>query len=151
MAEQAARRVDGQAAPRARPRSTTARIDDLFERQWTSGADLPDPEPLVRNLARCAIEILAGARDLEQISRWLEPELHARLAKRVAISARARWATGRTAARPTMVIGTCRIDSPADGVVEAVVVAHLAARARAVSIRLIGIDGRWRATELSVL
>jgi len=128
-----------------------AEVEELFSRQPSPGISLPDPEPLVLNLTRCAIEVLAGARDLEQIARWLEPEVRAKLAKRAILSARARTATRRSAARPTMSIGSCRIASPADGVVEAVVVVHMPARSRAVTLRLIGVDGRWRASELAVL
>ena len=45
--------------------------DEFFGHQPTSTAELPDPAPLIENLTRCVIEILAGARDLEQISRWV--------------------------------------------------------------------------------
>ena len=44
-----------------------------------------------------------------------------------------------------------RITSPADGVVEAVVIVHGKARTRAIAIRLEGLDQRWRATAISVL
>jgi hypothetical protein len=45
--------------------------DDFFGQQPASRSSLPNPEPLLENLTRCVIEILAGARDLEQISRWV--------------------------------------------------------------------------------
>jgi hypothetical protein len=40
---------------------------------------------------------------------------------------------------------------PRDGVVEAVVIVRGRARARAVAIRLEGLDRRWRATAIHVL
>jgi hypothetical protein len=41
--------------------------------------------------------------------------------------------------------------APRDGVVEAVVVVTSRARARAVAIRLEGLDRRWRASAIAVL
>ncbi len=45
--------------------------DEFFGAQPASRSTLPNPQPLLENLTRCVIEILAGARDLEQISRWV--------------------------------------------------------------------------------
>ena len=44
--------------------------DDFFGHQPSSRAALPDPEPLLINLTRCVIEVLAGARELDQLARW---------------------------------------------------------------------------------
>lgn len=112
---------------------------------------LPDPRPLVTNLARCVIEILAGARDIEQIARWVSDEVYRHLLKRVVLATRARSVRGTSAARPTFSVGAVRITEPDDGVVEAVVVMHGRARSRAVAIRLETINSRWRATAIHVL
>jgi hypothetical protein len=112
---------------------------------------LPDPRPLLENLTRCVLEILAGARELEQIARWVTDEVYRNLLKRVVISARARRATGRAVHRPTISIGSTSICEPADGVVEAVVIVNSRTRSRAVAVRLEGLDGRWRATAIHVL
>ena len=71
--------------------------------------------------------------------------------KRVVLSSRARQATGRAATRPTFTIGSTTQCTPRDGVVEAVVIVHGRARARAVALRLEGLDERWRATAINVL
>lgn len=125
--------------------------DDFFSQQPTESARLPDPRPLLENLTRCVIEILAGARELEQIARWVTDEVYRNLLKRVVISARARRATGRAVHRPTISIGSTSICEPADGVVEAVVIVNSRSRSRAVAVRLEGLDGRWRATAIHVL
>ncbi|MDO7881185.1 Rv3235 family protein [Salinibacterium soli] len=125
--------------------------DDFFGHQPTSTSSLPDPQPLIQNLARCVIEILAGARDLEQISRWVTDDVYRHLLKRVVLSARARQAKGQKPARPAFVIGSTTMCEPADGVVEAVVVVHGRARTRAVAVRLEGMDRRWRASAINVL
>jgi len=153
MARQSAARSDDEHELRGIPskRRSDAIVEEMFERQRTPTAALPDPAPLILNLARCVVEIVAGVRDPEQIARWLEPGVYTQLLARAVIAARARQAKGRRAAMPTISMGSCRIDHPTDDAIEAVAIVHTPARVRAVVVRLVGIDGRWRATELSVL
>lgn len=125
--------------------------DEFFGHQPAGREALPDPTPLLENLTRCVIEILAGARDLEQIARWVSDDVYRHLLKRVVISTRARQATGRAATRPTFTIGSVTLCEPRDGVVEAVVIVRGRARTRAVAVRLEGLDRRWRATAVNVL
>jgi hypothetical protein len=125
--------------------------DEHFAPQPSSSAELPDPRMLVENLSRSAVEILAGVRELEQIGRWVDETVYRHMLKRVVLANRARALKGTVATRPTVTIGSVRIDSPRDGVVEASVVVHGRHRSRAVAIRLEGLDRRWRATALHVL
>lgn len=125
--------------------------DDLFARQPSGTGDLPDPRPLLENLTRCVIEIIAGARDLEQIARWVDDSVYTKLLKRVVVSAQARQAARRPATRPVITLGNVTVCEPRDGVVEAVIVVHSRMRTRAVAIRLEGLDRRWRATSIHVL
>ncbi|TPW73667.1 3-hydroxyacyl-CoA dehydrogenase [Schumannella sp. 10F1B-5-1] len=112
---------------------------------------MPDPRPLLENLTRSVIEILAGARELEQIARWVDDRVYKHLLKRVVLSTRARQMRGAKATRPAVTIGSVVICHPADGVVEATVVVLGRGRARAVAFRLEGLDRRWRATAIHVL
>lgn len=147
--------------PSATPAATTATVrgtvrkrfdvDDFFGRQPCSSQDLPPSGPLLENLTRCVIEILAGARELDQIARWVSDDVYRHLLKRVVLSARARRTKGQSVTRPVFTIGTVTSFSPRDGVIEAVIVVHGRARARAVAIRLEGLDRRWRATAINVL
>jgi hypothetical protein len=150
MSDALPREADAVSRGRARAR---ARIipDEFFGQQPASTATLPDPAPLLENLTRCAIEILGGARDLEQIARWVSDDVYRHLLKRVVLATRARQARGQAPARPTFSIGGTRICAPADGVIEAVVIVRGRARTRAVAIRLEGLDARWRATAIHVL
>ncbi|MGJ1580100.1 Rv3235 family protein [Clavibacter sepedonicus] len=122
-------------------------VDYFFGRQPCSSQDLPPSGPLLENLTRCVIEILAGARELDQIARWVSDDVYRHLLKRVVLSARARRAKGQSVTRPVFTIGTVTSFSPRDGVI----VVHGRARARAVAIRLEGLDRRWRATAINVL
>jgi len=125
--------------------------DEFFGHQPASTSTLPDPEPLIVNLTRCVIEILAGARDLEQIARWVTDDVYRHLLKRTVLSARARQAKGQSVVRPTFTIGSTTMCAPRDGVVEAVVIVRGRARTRAVAVRLEGLDRRWRASAINVL
>lgn len=125
--------------------------DEFFAQQPSPRSALPGPVPLLENLTRCVIEILAGARDLEQISRWVTDDVYRHLLKRVVLSARARQAKGKAPARPTFSIGSVSLCEPRDGIVESVVIVRGRARVRAVAIRLEGLDNRWRATAINVL
>ncbi|SMG11923.1 Rv3235 family protein [Agreia pratensis] len=124
---------------------------EYFDAQPTSTSSLPNPIPLMENLARCVLEVLAGARDLDQLSRWVADDVYRHLLKRVVLSARARQARGAPVGRPSFRIGNTITCEPADGVVEGVVIVHGKARTRAVAIRLEGLDKRWRASAINVL
>ena len=140
--------VPGTRPPGTRPRFVE---DEFFGYQPSTTSALPDPSPLIENLTRAVIEILAGARDLEQISRWVTDDVYRHLLKRVVLSARARQATGRKAGRPHFTIGSISQFEPRDGAVEAVVIVRNRTRTRAVALRLEGLDNRWRATAINVL
>lgn len=125
--------------------------DKFFGRQPTPTELLPPPEPLLENLTRCVMEVLRGARDIDQLGRWISEDVYKHLLTRQLISARARQIKGTPATRPVLVIGRISTSSPADGVIEAVVMVYEKPRARAVAIRLEGVDRRWRATSIGVL
>jgi len=125
--------------------------DEFFGAQPASRSTLPNPQPLLENLTRCVIEILAGARDLEQISRWVTDDVYRHLLKRVVLSSRARQAKGGVVRRLNFSIGSTSVCEPRDVVVEAVVIVCGRARTRAVALRLEGLDNRWRATAINVL
>lgn len=111
----------------------------------------PDPATLCANLARCVIEILAGARPLDQIGRWVSDSVYIHLLRRTMLALRARAVSTDDPLRPRMSIGDPRLGFPSEGVVEAVVMVHQAARSRAVAIRLERHRTRWRATAINVL
>ncbi|MEB0265988.1 Rv3235 family protein [Cryobacterium sp. 10I5] len=125
--------------------------EDYFGLQPSSRRQLPDPEPLLINLTRCVIEVLSGARELDQLARWVSDDVYRHLLKRVVLSNRARAIKGLPAQRPTISIGRVTITEPRDGVVEAVVIVHSKVRVRAVALRLEGLDNRWRASAINVL
>jgi hypothetical protein len=126
-------------------------LSEYFAPQRTSTSALPDPEPFLRNLTRGILEVFAGVREVDQLGRWLTEDAYRKLVARANLAARARSARGVPARRPVHTIMSLRHSSPADGVVEAVVIVQGPARTRAVAMRLEGMDGRWRATSLALL
>ncbi|GAB2520557.1 Rv3235 family protein [Paramicrobacterium agarici] len=140
-------------APPALPaRCGIADPDSEFTYLRTSASELPDPEPLLVNLTRSVIEVIAGARDLEQLSRWISEDVYKTLVKQAVLAARARSLKNQSAVRPIVHVGTVHLQTPVDDVCEAVIMVQVGrTRARAVAIRLEGIDHRWRATSVGVL
>lgn len=126
-------------------------LSEFFAPQRTSSSVLGDPEPFLRNLTRGILEVFAGVREVDQLARWLTEDAYRKLVTRSNLAARARSARGVPARRPVHAILSLRHSSPADGVIEAVVIVQGPARTRAVAIRIEGMDGRWRATSLALL
>ncbi|WP_144763727.1 Rv3235 family protein [Curtobacterium sp. 9128] len=110
-----------------------------------------DAEETARALALCVAEILSGAREVDSITRWVTDDVQRHLQQRAATAARARSATGRSAVRPTIRVGTAVVSAPREGVADASVVVHTRSHARAVAIRLEMRSGRWRATAIGML
>lgn len=132
-------------------------VEPLPAEQRTHPEQTTAPEPelhpglAAEGLARSVLEVLAGARDLQQLTRWVTAEVHAVLRARVQLSARARSVLADRPVRPVLRIGTVKVARPVPGVAETVVVVHGRGRARAVAIRLEIVGGRWQASALHIL
>ena len=126
-------------------------LHEYFAPQPTPSVELPEPGPLITALTQGVLEVLAGVRQVDQLARWLSEEAFHALLVRANLSARARSARQLVTSRPVFEILSTRHSSPADGVVEAVVVVAGPARSRALAMRLEGLDRRWRATTLAIL
>ncbi len=133
------------------PRSRADEHAEFFAAQPTSTDALPDPDPMLRNLTLGVLEVLAGVREVDQLSRWLTEDAFRALVLRANLATRARSARGVRASRPVHAILSVHSSSPADGVVEATVIVAGPARTRAVAMRLEGLDRRWRAVSLALL
>ncbi|GAA1841023.1 Rv3235 family protein [Agromyces salentinus] len=135
----------------ARASASYADDDEFFGRQLSRRSELPDPTGMLQSLTHCIVEAMAGARDLEQLARWVTDDVYRTLTKRVVLATRARRIKGLSPQRPTFRIGRVIVTEPADGVVEAVVLVHQPHRVRSIAIRLEGLDQRWRASAIAVL
>jgi hypothetical protein len=133
-----------------RPPLSVVQQDPDPELRLTTGAD-DDPGLLSAKLALCVIEILAGARPLDQLGRWVSDSVYVQLLRRTVIASRSREVTGDDARRPRVRVGEPMINHLGETIVDAVVMIHQPARSRAVALRLERHRNRWRATAISVL
>ena len=125
--------------------------DEYFGKQRNSTDELGDPSELIRLLASGVVEVMAGMRDVAQLAGWLSEDVYLRLRERANQAKTARASRSEPAKRPSFELTSMRFQSPAMGVVEAVVLLQGPTRVRAVTLRLEGYNNRWHATNLAVL
>ena len=124
--------------------------EQYFGPQRTLREHLPDPTVWAGRIALALLEVMTGVRPPPQVLRWTSPEVYAVVARRSALVAR-RVAEGRgPRTRPRLHVIRVRVCEPADGVAEAAVVIGDGPRVRAVAVRLVGQDGKWRVSALQV-
>jgi len=151
--------------PAEQPAPQSADPDGLGEMgltpAWrpTSRAELCDPIPWSRQLARGIAEVLVGTRPARQLSAWLTEDSHATLRRsawrrrvRTRVeSGRADTPRSRTPRRSSrIVVRSVHLSEPRDGVAE--ISAHLwvDGRGTAVALRAEGRDGRWICTAIDI-
>ena len=124
--------------------------EQFFGPQRTLRDDLPDPTVWAARITLALLEVMTGIRPAPQVLRWTSPEVYAVVARRSALVAR-RVAEGNAPrTRPRLRVLRVRVCEPADGVAEATVVLCDGPRVRAVAVRLVGQDGKWRVSALQV-
>jgi hypothetical protein len=125
--------------------------EEYFGVQYSRTQDLPDPVESLKVLATGVVEVIAGTRQVDQLARWLSDDVYQRLQFRARRAEAQRVEQGVKAHYQNLRVGGLRTCSPRDGVIESVVLLSSRSRTRAVTIRLEGINSRWRATSVSVL
>lgn len=133
-----------------RPPLSVVQQDPDPDLRLVGGLD-DDPGLLSAKLALCVIEILAGARPLDQLGRWVSDSVFVQLLRRTVIASRSREATGDDVRRPRVRVGQPMVNRRGESIVDAVVMIHQPTRSRAVALRLERHRKRWRATAISVL
>ena len=133
------------------PQPAAPRGINDFGPQPTSTSSLDDPRPLMVNLAIVLVEALAGARNSEQIARWLSPDAYAHSLKRTLLSTRALRARGVPLQRPRVSMRAVRACDAGDGIVEGTVILNENDRVTAVAIRMRGLDKRWQVESIHAL
>ncbi|WP_299442726.1 Rv3235 family protein [uncultured Phycicoccus sp.] len=124
--------------------------EQVFGPQPTPRTDLPDPREWAGRMALALLEVMSGQRPAPQVVRWTTPEVYAVLARRAARVARRGIEGRRPQVRHRVAVRRVRVCEPADGVAEASVVVQHGPRVRAVALRLVGRDGKWRVSALQV-
>lgn len=124
--------------------------EHLFGPQRTVSEDLPDPTLWAARITHALLEVMTGVRPAPQVLRWTTPEVYAVIARRSALVARRVAQGSAPRQRPRLRVVRVRVCEPADGVAEAAVVVQDGPRVRAVAIRLVGQDGKWRVSALQI-
>jgi hypothetical protein len=125
--------------------------NDYFGPQYNSTSELPNPDASLQVLATGVVEVIAGTRQIDQLARLLSDEVYQRLSRRAVEARQRRDALGQKTHYQNFSVLNMMNSSPRDGVIESVVLLNAQRRTRAVTIRLEGINNRWRATAVSVL
>lgn len=113
--------------------------------------DVPPPEIVtIQKLALYAFEALEGSRSIAQLGGWITREVASALRERRAAHTERRTLY-RDARRIMACPGPAHIDRPLPHIVEATVVLYAEPRSHSVALRFEHSDGRWRATDLTVL
>jgi hypothetical protein len=124
--------------------------EQVFGPQRTTSTDLPDPAVWAGRITHALLEVMTGARPAPQVVRWTTPEVYAVVARRNALAARRAAGGTGPRRRQRLQLQRVRVCEPADGVAEATVVVRHGDRVRAVAVRLVGQDGKWRVAALQV-
>jgi hypothetical protein len=147
--------VEGEDSPPAPRKARKVRnpieSEEYFGVQYSKTSELPDPVESLKVLATGVVEVIAGTRQVEQLARWLSDDVYQRLQFRARRAEAQRAEPGIKAHYQNLSVGGLRTSSPRDGVIESVILLSSKSRTRAVTIRLEGINARWRATSVSVL
>jgi hypothetical protein len=148
--------VPGKLAAMPRPRKARAVKNqleeaDYFGEQYCRTEELDNPENLLRMLATAVVEVIAGVRNISQLGAHLSEEVYGRLRDRSVKVAQEQAKRGQAPLAPKLRVANMMNQEPRDGVVESVVLVQSPTRTRAVTIRLEGINRRWRATSVSVI
>jgi hypothetical protein len=122
-----------------------------FGPELPRAAPLRTPNVFIASIAKAINEVLAGVRSVDQLSKVLSEQVYESLRARAASGAQARLKAGRKPViQPTDVVKV-RYQSPAEDVIESVVLLSNRQRAKAVTIRLESQNGSWRATNVGFL
>lgn len=105
---------------------------------------LPPPHAWAARLSQALAEVLSGTRPAQQLVRWTSLDVYACLRRHVAHRLQ-NTVPGRTRPAP-VVLRSVRLSEPLEGIAEVSAVLQIGPRARALALRLEGVDGRWRCT-----
>lgn len=107
---------------------------------------------LARTIAQAAVEVLAGTRPAQQLSRSLEPACLTALQHRAALTRAhaVRTQAGRSRLHRNPMVRSVRVCAVKEKVYEASLVVTEELRSRAVAMRLEGRKGVWKVTALEI-
>ena len=112
-------------------------LDDS-EHRHTSRSELPSAHQWSIRLVHGLVEVMNGVRPATQLTRWLTIDVLNQVKNHIYAHDMRR-----------LIVRSVHVTEPDDGVAEVCAVFGTANRCYAMAMRLEGIDGRWRATQLT--
>ena len=122
------------------------RFDDQawLASERTPSSRLPSAIDMARVLVQALLEVRAGVRPLQQLRRDTTPEVYLALRTSLGIAPRV------AGARPDRgSVRSLHVQQRPEGVAEVCATVRQGSRFGALALRLEGVDGRWRCTELA--
>jgi hypothetical protein len=113
-------------------------------------APLPEPANFFAVISTAYVEVLAGVRRPEQLSRWLTERTYYEVCQRAAREARARQLTGLKL-RPEVSLRSSKTFLTTVHAYQGVVVLRVGRATKAVSIRAEKVNERYRITDLNLI
>ena len=110
----------------------------------------PSPAKLFAEISTAYIEILAGVRRPEQLSRWLSDNAYYDISQRSMRRARQQALVGPST-RPTIILRQSKIFPTDKGAYQGVVLLEISSVLQAVSVRAEMVHGRFRITEIVLI
>ena len=121
------------------PDDLDGELDRKLNIKLTLISDLPDGGVWAERFIILALEVMAGARPIAQLSRWCSRKVFTYLIENIH-------------PKKTMPkLGKLHISKPTEECMEVVLLLHSPARKRALMARFEAVDGRWLCTVLQIL
>lgn len=121
------------------PDDLDGELDRKLNIKSTLISDLPDGGVWAERFIILALEVLAGARPIAQLSRWCSRKVFTYLIENIHPK------------KTIPKIGKLHIGKPSEECMEVVLLLHSPARKRALMARFEALDGRWLCTCLQIL
>jgi hypothetical protein len=126
------------------PRAVPFDAQAWLASERTPTSDLPDVAVMARLLVRALLEVTAGVRPIQQLRRDTTPEVYVALRHRLGVGRRP------VGARPDQgAIRSLHVQQRPEGVAEVSATIRQGPRYGAIALRLEGVDGHWRCTDLA--
>jgi hypothetical protein len=112
---------------------------------------LKEPSVFIAGIATGINEVITGLRPVDQLHGVLNEFVYESLKRRANSRAQARLGKGTNSKIPPKNVLRVRYQSPAEGVIESVVLLDDKQRSQAVTIRLEAVHNCWRATNIGFI
>lgn len=110
-----------------------------------------EPRILAEVVAKGTVEIMAGMREASQLADLLADDVYTALRDKASQAKMARINRGELAQRPTFVVTSSRVQQPQPNAIEAVVLLQGPSRVRAVTLRIVKKNDRWKVAAVAIL